>query len=109
MIKLFLDYENSDTQNRESLTKQIEEFLLGQYVGRVGMNETLIENVNIKLFIDPIKNSFQTVSKNYLEFYKKMRNMELFKLPIKNNLKVIYRLNESRVLSFILIIRRERR
>ncbi|KAL4454579.1 hypothetical protein ABPG74_021784 [Tetrahymena malaccensis] len=83
MIKLFVDYEDQP-QNRKKLTEDIENFLLGSYKSKVGLNEVYIENVNIKSFINPIKESFQSISKNYLEFYKSMRNMELFKINIKN-------------------------
>ncbi|KAL4499304.1 hypothetical protein ABPG72_006890 [Tetrahymena utriculariae] len=83
MIKLFVDYEDQ-AQNRRKLTEDIENFLLGSYKSKVSLNEVYIENVNIKSFINPIKESFQSISKNYLEFYKSMRNMELFKINIKN-------------------------
>lgn len=83
MIKLFLDYEDHP-ENRNTLSSSIEDFLFTSYQPRVGVNEIVIENINLKHFVDPIKESFQAISKNYLEFYKRMRNMELFKINIKN-------------------------
>ncbi|EAR97982.2 hypothetical protein TTHERM_00283710 (macronuclear) [Tetrahymena thermophila SB210] len=95
MIKLFVDYEDQP-QNRKKLTEDIENFLLGSYKSKVSLNEVYIENVNIKSFINPIKESFQSISKNYLEFYKSMRNMELFKINIKNiNSKILNKKKSS--------------
>lgn len=88
-INLFVEYEDQP-QNRKRLSQEIVDFLLYSYEPKEWQNDIIIENKNLNSFLDPIKNSFQVISKNYLEFYKSMRNMELFKISLSDAVPKVY-------------------
>lgn len=68
--------------------EEIEGVLLKLYTPRTTPTELILENINLKHFLEPIKSSFSTLSSNYLDFYKRMRNMELLKIVMKVNTQI---------------------
>lgn len=84
IISMLVEIENAKSENfRDQASRDFEKLLFKNYIPNVTPNQLILENVDLKNFLRPIKESFNTISKNYLEFYNRMRNMELFKISLK--------------------------